>query len=262
VKKIIEYFDRTYVINLSDRVDRRRQVAREFSRVGITIPNAKVLFYRATRPTEKGAFVSRGERGCFTSHKQILELACRDKLRNVLICEDDVCFRNVGSVFEGELLEQISSEENWDIIQFGYDLPPEKNLTGPLLRWQIFGRGTHFFAVNGPFIETMLQFMNGCELRSPGHPDGGPMSADGAYNHVRRVLPNIRLLLCVPNLAHQRCSRTDIASTPFFDKIAWLDPVLRAMREAKQQIRVFQDGAKLRRQLNRRPTPASKNTAI
>ena len=75
MKEIIEYFDRSFVINLIDRVDRRRQVEREFKRIGLRIPNDKVEIFSAVRPTERGGFVDISTKGCFSSHRDVLELA-------------------------------------------------------------------------------------------------------------------------------------------------------------------------------------------
>jgi hypothetical protein len=44
MKRIIEHFDQTYIINLAERADRRKEVVDEFSRIGINIPNEKVRF--------------------------------------------------------------------------------------------------------------------------------------------------------------------------------------------------------------------------
>jgi hypothetical protein len=245
VKEIVEYFDRAYIINLSDRTDRRRQVMREFGRIGIKIPNEKILFYTAVRPTDKGKFEDIGTRGCFNSHRTILEVANRDHLRNVLVFEDDVCFRQLGREFGQNLIAQLSREA-WDLMFFGYNLPCDDTLTGPLLRWPNDVLGTHFYAVNGCFIAAMLQYMNACELRPSDHPDGGPMPADGVYNHVRYVTPNVKMFLSVPNLAYQRSSRTDIASASSIDRVMWLRPIVHGARAVKHQIRMSLDKNKLR----------------
>lgn len=240
MKQIIEYFDRSYIINLSDRIDRRLETEREFRRVGVNIPNEKVRFYTAIRPTDKAGFVNIGTRGNFTSHRNVLELASRDHLRNVLVFEDDVSFRSVEDDFEQNLVKQLSRED-WDVVYFAYLSPPDHALKGPLTRWPNDIIGAHFYAVNGKFIGTMLQYMNECELRPRNHPAGGPMTADGAYNHVRYVIPNINVLLSVPSLAHQRSSRTDVSPTRIFDRIVWLRPILRVMRAIKHQLRMALD---------------------
>ena len=250
MKQIIEYFDRAYIINLSDRTDRRGQAEREFRGVGITVPNPRVQFYTATRPTDKGSFADIGTRGCFSSHKNILNIANRDCLRNVLIFEDDVSFRKVTPTFEGQLITQLSNED-WDVVYFGYLLPPDDALKGPLARWPNDILGAHFYAVNGRFIGTMLQYMNECELRPRDHPDGGPMVPDGAYNHVRYLNPNINLFLAVPGLAHQRSSRTDVGSRQIFDEVICLRSVMRGLREIKHRVRMTLDKNKLRHRMKR-----------
>src|SRR6266481_1430155 len=115
MKQIIEYFDRAYVINLSDRPDRRHQAEQEFRRAGINIPNGNVQFYTAVRPTDKGRFENIGTRGCFNSHRGILEIADQERLRNVLIFEDDVSFRDIGVAFERQLMTRLSHED-WDVV--------------------------------------------------------------------------------------------------------------------------------------------------
>ena len=249
MKHLIEYFDRSYIINLSDRGDRRREAEQEFMRVGIKIPNDKVRFYTATRPTDKAGFKDIGTRGCFISHRNILALASRDRLRNVLVFEDDVSFRDVGAAFEQKLITKLSHED-WDIAYFGYLSPEDSALTGPLIRWTSDILGAHFFAVNGRFIGTMLQYMNECESRPAGHPYGGPMPADGAYNQVRHVIPNIKLFLSVPNLAYQRSSRTDIFPR-VFDRIILARPILGVARTIKHKLWMALDKKKLRHQLDR-----------
>jgi glycosyl transferase, family 25 len=250
MREIIDYFERSYIINLKDRSDRRRLAEREFHKIGITIPNNKIQFYTAIRPIDKGVFQDIGTRGCFTSHKNILEIAHRDGLQNVLVFEDDVSFRSAGNAFGRQLISQLRHED-WDLAFFGYNSPLDEDLTGPWMRWQGDILGAHFFAVNGRFIGPMLQYMNECEGRPRDHPDGGPMPADGAYNHVRYVDPNIRLLLSVPSLAFQRSSRTDIAKMRFFDRVLWLRPIVGAARAIKHELRMKKDRQRLSSRLNK-----------
>jgi hypothetical protein len=95
MKQIVEKFDRSYIINLRERPDRRREAIEEFARVGIALPHPKVEFYTAERPTEKGPFASIGQRGVFNSHRDVLRRAIERNLSNVLVFEDDVFFRDV-----------------------------------------------------------------------------------------------------------------------------------------------------------------------
>lgn len=246
MKELIEYFDRSYIINLEDRLDRRRQVEQEFLRIGMKIPNETVHFYTAKRFTEKGNFPDIGTRGNFTSHKEILRLANLDRLRNLLVFEDDVSFRRIDPAIVTQIVKRLDAEE-WDVAYFGYLSPSDDALTGPLVAWPADVLGAHFYAVNGPFIVPMHQYMSKCELLPPGHPEGGPITADGAYNHVRYVTPNVRVLLSVPSLAHQRSSRTDLHPLSIFDRLLWLRPMLQQVRAVKHSLRMLADRNRLRR---------------
>jgi glycosyl transferase family 25 len=245
MKNLIEHFDRTYIINLAERTDRRQEVTREFGKLGIQIPNERIRFYTAQRPPDRGDFKDIGTRGNFLSHRGVLELARNEGLRNVLVLEDDVTFREVPERFVRSLIAHLS-EIAWDVVYFGYLIPSDDSLEGPLHPWPKDVLGAHFYAVNGPFINTMRKYMHECELRPRDHPDGGPMTADGAYNHVRYVIEGIRVFLAVPNLAHQRNSRTDIHDTHFLDKVFWLRPLVRCARTIKHRVRMTIDRKKLR----------------
>jgi hypothetical protein len=245
MKHIIEFFDRSYIINLLDRIDRRAQTEREFSKIGFRIPNQNIVFYEAKRPSEKGNFPDVGTRGNFESHRNVLDLALKERLRNVLIFEDDVSFRSIDEDVERRIVSRLQVED-WDVIYFGYCKPSDYGLSGPLMPWSNDVIGAHCYAVNERFISPMFQFMNECAKRPCGHPHGGPMTADGAYNHFHRIIPNLRTFLAVPNLAHQRSSRTDVHPTPIFDRIAWLQPAVRGTRAIKHRLRMAIDGGRLR----------------
>lgn len=250
MKQIVEYFDRAYIINLEDRFDRREETIREFCRLGIDAPNQSVRFYNAKRLTEKGSFPDVGIRGCFTSHRNVLQLASQDKLRNVLVFEDDVSFRDVDASLVDQIVTRLARSA-WDIVFFGYLRPLDTGFEGPLVDSPTSVMGTHFYAVNGGFIDPLLQFMNQCEKRPPGHPDGGPMTADGALNHIRLHLPDMRVLLAMPNLANQRSSRSDVYPARIFDRIAMLRPLVRGARTIKHKLRTAMDRERLRRRSTR-----------
>jgi glycosyl transferase, family 25 len=249
MQRLIEYFDRAYIINLEDRFDRRKEVIQEFHRVGVDVPDQKVRFYTAKRPTDKGQFPTIGTRGCFSSHRDILALASEEKLPNVLVFEDDVSFRQVESSLVDQIVTKLAREA-WDIAYFGYLQPSDADLEGPLVHSPKGAMGTHFYAVNGHFIDPLLQFFKQCEIRPPGHPDGGPMSPDAAMSHMQFLVPDMRVLLAVPNLAHQRSSRTDVHPTSFLDRIAAMQPLIRALRAVKHRLRMTKDRKRLHQRSN------------
>lgn len=246
MQDIIDYFDRAYIINLEDRTDRRREVVEEFRSIGIDIPNDKIRFYNAQRPTEKGTFPDIGTRGNFNSHRHVLQLAKQDGLRNVLVFEDDVSFRKIDPARIRQIVDRLDRED-WDIVHFGYVTPSDEGLEGPLAPWTETVLGIQFFGVNGRFIGPMIDYMDRCEFLPPGHPEGAPILADAAYSHIRVVNPKIRALLAVPNLAHQRSSPTDAHPRSFFDQIDVLQPLTSAIRAFKNKKRVMLDSFRTRR---------------
>jgi len=209
MKQIVEKFDRSYIINLRERPDRRREAIEEFARVGIALPHPKVEFYTAERPTEKGPFASIGQRGVFNSHRDVLRRAIERNLSNVLVFEDDVFFRDVPESEIARMLAELDRQP-WDLVYFGYVFPSEDTLTGPLAPCDVLTLGSQFCGINGPFIRYMAQYMDACEQRPLRHRLGGPSSRDGAFNHVRLIDPNVKVLLAAPNLAWQRFSPSDL----------------------------------------------------
>jgi hypothetical protein len=151
-----------------------------------------------------------------------------------LIFEDDVRFSRVDTGQIQQIAKELA-QHNWDIVYFGYLAPQGVPAEQPLVPWNGPTTGGHFYGVTGKFIADMSQYMHACMTRPPGHPDGGPMFRDGAYNHVRGVMHDIRIFLSVPNLARQRSSRTDLHSLRFYDRIKPLAPMLAALRAAKDR---------------------------
>ena len=215
-KELIEFFDRSYIINLKDRTDRRRGVGAEFRAIGMEVPGDKVSFYSASRPTAQGDFYSIGAKGSFSSHRNVLRLAAEAGLKNVLVFEDDLSFRRIHENMATAVLAAVQKVD-WDVIYFGYLEPKSPALTGPLAPWPHDTLGGHWYGVNGHFIDTMVQYMDECELAHGNHPNGGPISRDGAFNHIRYLSRIFECSSPFQNLGLQRSSRTDIAPVKFFD---------------------------------------------
>ena len=114
-------------------------------------------------------------------------------------------------------------------------MPSDTGLVGPLLAWYGQILGAHFYAVNGRFMSRLHRYMCECETRPGGHPYGGSMGADGTLNHMCLLNKDIHLFLSVPNLAHQRSSRTDVHPHLIFDQIFSLTPLLSGGRRIKHE---------------------------
>lgn len=222
--QMTDFFDRTYVINLPDRVDRRKMMVQELTNAGMPLAPNKVEIFPGIRPTTLEGFPSLGVRGCFLSHVSILQTAKADRLSNVLIMEDDLTISDSFKSKQAALVRQLQ-ETDWGFVYFGHieeDVPPSST---PLIPYAKPLVTAHFYAVNGKILDRLLNFLDLVQQRPPGHPDGGPMHLDGAYSTFRAQNPDVLTLIAAPNLGWQRSSRSDIAPNAWFDRT----PVLRQL---------------------------------
>lgn len=204
-------FDRVYVINLPDRTDRRREMTAQLALIGLA-EDPLVQFFPAVRPEDRGDFGSIGERGCFLSHLGVLKDAVARGHGSILILEDDVDW-TPAALARGARLEALR-QTDWAYLHGGQGhdraapdgvislvpLPPEREL---LL--------AHFVGFRGPVIAQMVDYLEAILRRPAGSPEGGPMHVDGAYSWFRRAHPELAAHVCVPSLAQQRSSRSDIS---------------------------------------------------
>lgn len=215
---MFDQFEKIVVINLPERVDRRREAEAELSRVGCD----KAEFFSAIKPQSAGKFERIGYRGAFLSHLEVIRSA--QGARNVLIMEDDVKFT---ADFERRAALPDQLPLDWDVFYAGHMFLPEHRREwsetglieiGPDVEFV----GLHCYAVNrkavGPIVAAFERFM----AREPDHPDGGSISPDGALNLARRQ-EDLRSFAAVPPLADQRASRSSIAELAWFDRL----PVVR-----------------------------------
>lgn len=204
-------FDRVYVINLPDRVDRRREMTAQLALIGLA-DDPLVRFFPAVRPTDPGDFGSLGERGCFLSHLGALKDAVANGYRSILILEDDVDWTPAALARNARL--DALRDTDWGFLHGGrgHDqaaadgaislmrLEPEREL--------LLG---HFIGLRGDVIAGMVDYLEAMLQRPKGSPDGGPMHVDGAYSWFRRAHPEVAAWVCTPSVARQRSSRSDIS---------------------------------------------------
>lgn len=231
---IFDYFDRVRIINLPKRSDRRNETIQEFSRHQFPIGNGVVDFFPAFSPVNADGFPNAGVRGCYLSHKQVIDDALRDRLSNVLILEDDICFTKLIGGLSESIIQELSALD-WDIAYFGHSFeakestPFWKLATEPTIR-------AHFYAVNRKALPILSKFLSELLTRPTGHPDGGPMHYDGALNTFREQNPDINVYFYTLNLGYQRPSKTDLHDTSFYDNAPLLRPIMWVMRKVKGKL--------------------------
>lgn len=233
----MNFFERTYVVNLPQRTDRRRMIVQELDRVGMPLTPKKTEIFPAIRPDDAQGFPSIGARGCFLSHLTILKQAQEDQLANVLILEDDLTISEQ-FIKEQEALVERLQQGDWDFVYFGYDekIEQKEETEGTsLVRLEVpFGpiKTTHFYGLNGKTLDQLILFLEELQQRPGGHPDGGPMHLDGAYATFRSQNPHIVTLIAIPKLGWQRSSHSDI-HPKWFSRVPILRELADVARSAK-----------------------------
>jgi glycosyl transferase family 25 len=130
--RLIDFFARTYILNLPERTDHRKEIEAMFRRVGLAIEPGKVDYFEAIRPETADDYPNIGAKGGFLSHRETLRLARDQQLPNVLVMEDDLDISPKFAANPGPILDQLR-EQDWGIVYFGHYLDPD-GTAGPALR--------------------------------------------------------------------------------------------------------------------------------
>jgi hypothetical protein len=233
--KFRDYFDRVFIINLPERTDRRAEILGELQGAGLEPEQGRIEFFPAVKVTEAAGFRNAGYHGCFRSHLGVLKQARAAGARNVLVFEDDATISPRFRQDEEALVEQLQATD-WGFAYFGHALeepPAPRTVLRPCADPILLA---HFYAVNAPVFDRLIDFMEKVLQRPPGHPDGGPMSPDGALSFFRERNPDVLTLVTSPNLSHQRSSRSDLAPR-WFDSVALVRPMVGLLRKIKRQLK-------------------------
>jgi GR25 family glycosyltransferase involved in LPS biosynthesis len=236
---LTEYFQRIYVINLPQRRDRRREMARQLKMIGTGFSSPGVRLFEAVRPQAPDGFPSIGARGAFLSHMKILQEASAQQLQKILILEDDLDFIPDFSSRIEAVVEELERED-WSVFYGGYVLPdslePQSSQAlipaDPSLRIQT----AHFIGFRGSAIGEMVDYLEAMLNRPGGDPRGGPMHVDGAYSWYRQAFPHRLTLLATPQLGFQRSSRSDIHDLRWFDRVPGVRHTVAGIRQLRNRV--------------------------
>lgn len=239
-------FEDKYIIGLKSRPDRRRRIEKDLANVGLTIDDLGIRYFDGLVFDEAAGFPGIGVRGCFNSHRTLMR-RCADNGRPMIVMEDDVDF-DIGAFAEWNL-DTLHQAENWGIIYFGYLEPEPLTSSEGLVAYDGGTIGGHFYAVKPEFADAVATYMEGCLLRAPGDPDGGPMYRDAAFTMFRRRAPEYTTLLSAPPLAAQFSSRSDLALRPkLYDRLPLVREAvgfLRALRLDRKRAEANRSNASL-----------------
>jgi GR25 family glycosyltransferase involved in LPS biosynthesis len=165
-RALSSFFHRIYCINLDSRQDRWRYVSGHLASVGLgEVERFSAIDVRndpKLRPHERllrDNFSLLGMCGCMLSHRRIIELAKAQRLRNVLVFEDDVRIleENVDSL--DEALAQLEKLE-WDVFYLGATYLFKLELAGDVLVRVANGAyATHAIAYNHTIYDQILNVL-------------------------------------------------------------------------------------------------------
>lgn len=234
---LLHYFDRIYVINLAYRTDRRAEMETQLRRIGLSFSTPGVQRFEAVRPADAGGFPTVGTHGCFLSHLGVLRDAARAGHRRILLFEDDLDFSSDFAERVPAVLDALAHTP-WSLFYGGYRIDDGAALpaaAGPLraVPGSLSFSCAHFVGFERDTITSLVEDLEGLLRRRPGDPEGGPMHVDGAYARYRSRHPECRTLVAVPELGHQRPSRTDIHALRWYD----LWPGVRAAAQRLRRLR-------------------------
>lgn len=192
-------FDNIRVINLAHRHDRRREMMAELGRA-----NMHAEFFQAHQPADAGPFRTIGEHGVYLSHLALLREASSQG-KSLLILEDDCDFTP----------EAKKARPPSDILWGGFSIHDD------------YIQGAHCMGFQAHIIARLVPYLEKLMVER-----GIPI--DGAYLHFCRDHPEVTVDACVPPVAVQRPSHSDISGRRGLDRYRLSRPLVALLRKGKR----------------------------
>jgi glycosyl transferase family 25 len=231
-------FDQIYIINLVERYDRRVEISEQLRLVGLTFEDPLIQLYAAHRPKTPGDFSSIGARGCFMSHLDIIGQAMASGHKSILILEDDMDWIPSALALNNGVVSAFV-DSDWEFLHGGLGA----DLWGRSTKFQLNkvepSEGlllTHFIGLRGNAIPLAHRYLSGILDRPAGSPLGGPMHVDGAYSWLRKDHEEIESYVCVPSIARQRRSLSDVTPPKGIKSMPIVSHILTAIRKIRNAL--------------------------
>lgn len=224
-----------YIINLPEHLNRRRDILGELRRLGLEEDDPKISIPYAPKPIDPDGFYSRGVHGNFLSHLNILKDARNKQYKRILILEDDALLSR-RLVLEQHILVKQLKALKWDLCFLGHSLTEQLLKSRlPLVETRQEFMWMHCFMVDIGVYDRLIQYLEQTLNRSPGHPDGGRMYIDGAYNMFRRHNADVITFLANPSLSIQRGGPSSLGIRKWYDKRPFLRHFIKGLRVIRDE---------------------------
>ena len=135
---------KVYYINLKSRSDRNLNAIKELSSVDFEYERFDAIH------------CSNGRLGCSLSHLAVLELAKRKNMTEVIICEDDICFKNP-ELFKKQLRCFLKSQSEWDVLLLGGNVVRPFTISSPYAMKVSHCQTTTGYIVKAHYYDTLIQ---------------------------------------------------------------------------------------------------------
>jgi GR25 family glycosyltransferase involved in LPS biosynthesis len=233
---LVDYFDRTCIINLPDRDDRLRAIRKELHRCGGDDHPEKVQIPYAPKPDDASDFDSRGVYGSYLSHYNILKDALRNGIQTVWVLEDDATFSHRMMRDQARIVKFLQRNP-WDMCFFGHSLHRElRGMPKGLIHYTSSFRWAHCYAVHSRVLPRLIAYLDENMTNPQGHPRGGRMYIDPAYSFFRRLNPDVISLVANPAMSVQRGSVSSLAGGHWYDRSRLFIPLVGITRSARDEL--------------------------
>lgn len=165
------------------------------------------------------------------SHLGVLRRAA-GRGRHLILLEDDLNFSENFNELWSAAAEALS-HVTWSMFYPGHllkDVPPGLHHVDPTKGLWC----THFVVVRNEAIPKIASELETILSRPSGHPSGGPMHVDAAYNLIRHRNPDLSTYIYAPVLGYQRASRSDVSPHRWYDRVTPLRPAIDFLRKFKK----------------------------
>ena len=135
---------KAYYINLESREDRKINAINQLASVGFESERFNAIL------------TSDGRLGCSLSHLSILELAKKNNLDEVIIVEDDICFK-VPDLFKKQLDCFLKSQKEWDVLLLGGNVVKPFTIASPYAIKVSHCQTTTGYIVRSHYYDTLIQ---------------------------------------------------------------------------------------------------------